>query len=46
MALGRLPEALDSYQAAIDLDPALPSAHWNLSLCLLQLGDYTRGWAQ
>lgn len=45
MALSRLTDALASYQVAIDLDPTLPSVHWNQSLCLLQMGDYARGWA-
>ena len=40
--LERLPEALDSYEQCLALDPALADAHFNLGRLREQLGD-TRG---
>jgi len=42
--LKRFPEAMSSFERAIELDANLASAHWNLALCHLQLGDFAPGW--
>lgn len=44
--LGQLEASLAAFQTALTLDPALPEAHWNLSLTLLLQGNYSEGWAQ
>lgn len=36
--------ALQSYRQATLLDPTDAHAHWSLSLCLLQLGQFEEGW--
>ena len=38
--------ALGSYDKAIALKPNYADAHWNQSLCLLQMGQFERGWRQ
>ncbi|MFZ6723546.1 tetratricopeptide repeat protein [Undibacterium sp. Ji49W] len=38
--------ALASYERAIVLDPADPSANWGKSLVQLAMGDYEHGWRQ
>ena len=42
--LRRLEEALESYDRALKLKPDSAKAHLNISLCRLQLGDFTQGW--
>lgn len=37
--------AVDSYDKAITLQPGYAKAHLNRSMCLLQMGDFERGWA-
>ncbi|MDP2819997.1 MAG: tetratricopeptide repeat-containing glycosyltransferase family protein [Polaromonas sp.] len=37
--------ALQSYRQATLLDPVDAHAHWSLSLCLLQSGQFEEGWA-
>ena len=44
--LGRLDDALASYGRAVDLEADNAEFHWNLSLCLLQAGDFRRGWEE
>ena len=39
-------EALASYEKAIALRPELAEAQWSKAVCLLQMGDFTHGWAQ
>ncbi len=44
--LQRYPEALESYETAIALDPDNPMAHWWYSLCLLLTGRHAEGWRE
>ena len=44
--LGRHLEAVASLEKAVALDPGLVDSHWNLSLALLRLGDFERGWRE
>ena len=46
MDLGRSHAALARFEQAITLDPGNAAAHWNYSLCLLLLGDFTAGWRE
>ena len=39
-----MPEALDSYDQAIALEPDSAEALWNKSLTLLLIGDFDQGW--
>jgi tetratricopeptide (TPR) repeat protein/ADP-heptose:LPS heptosyltransferase/glycosyltransferase involved in cell wall biosynthesis len=41
---GDYSEAIRCYERAIELDPQCISAHWNLSLAHLMLGNYAAGW--
>lgn len=41
-----LADAGRSYEQAIALEPGYAQAHWNLGLCLLQSGDFERGWRE
>ena len=45
-SVGRIPEAQSILEAIVKIDPGNARAHWNLSLCLLTLGDYQRGWRE
>jgi len=42
--LGRMQEALEAHQNAVELDPMSPGAQYNLALTRLRLGDWERGW--
>ena len=42
--LKRHQEALASYRQAIDLRPDDATAHYNESMCLLQMGEFDQGW--
>jgi len=44
-AAGRRLEAITSYDQAIAADADNADAHWNKSICHLQLGDFSAGWA-
>ena len=44
--LQRHKEALVSYEFALKIKPDDANAHWNMSLCLLRLGDFARGWQE
>jgi tetratricopeptide (TPR) repeat protein len=44
--LGYLDAALRSYRLALQAEPGLALAHWNLSLALLAVGDYAQGWKE
>lgn len=44
--LGQLEASLAAFQTALTLDPAVPGAHWNLSLTLLLQGNYSEGRAR
>ena len=44
--LNRNVEALASYDEALLCDPGDASAHFNVSLCRLLLGDFKRGWEE
>ncbi len=46
MEQNRLEKAVTKYQKAIDLDPDLVEAHWNLSHVLLLMGEFSKGWKQ
>lgn len=39
-------QALESFHQALALSPKSANAHWSLSLCLLQLGQFEWGWQQ
>jgi tetratricopeptide (TPR) repeat protein len=43
-ATGRPAEAVTYYERAIALRPDFAQAHWNLSLVLLAMGNFSRGW--
>lgn len=43
---GDLNIAANFYRKAIEYKWEYPSAHWNLSLCLLALGDFKAGWPE
>lgn len=42
--LERPREAIEAYEHALTIKADYVGAHWNLSLCRLQLGDFSRGW--
>ncbi|MEI6181127.1 MAG: tetratricopeptide repeat protein, partial [Chloroflexales bacterium] len=44
VGLRRFDAALASLERAIKVRPDYTEAHWNLALCRLLLGDFTRGW--
>ena len=44
--LNRLNEAQASYERALALKPDFAEAHFNLSTCLLMMGDFARGWSE
>ena len=39
-------KAIAAYERAIELQPNYPQARMNLGMCLLQVGDYTRGFTE
>jgi tetratricopeptide (TPR) repeat protein len=43
--LGRMPEALQAHEAAVERDPHHPGAQYNLALTRLRMGDWKRGWS-
>jgi tetratricopeptide (TPR) repeat protein len=43
--LGRMPEALEAHEAAVERDPNHPGARYNLALTRLRMGDWERGWS-
>ncbi len=43
--MGRMDEALQAHESAVDRDPSHPGALYNLALTRLRLGDWERGWA-
>ncbi len=45
-SVGRISEAKSILESIVGADPGNARAHWNLSLCLLTLGDYQRGWRE
>jgi hypothetical protein len=44
--LGKLPEAIAAYSAAVTADPLAPDPHWNLALTCLLAGDFELGWVE
>ena len=44
--LGYHEEAVKCYRMAVETEPGLPLAHWNLSLALLSEGDFANGWRE
>jgi tetratricopeptide (TPR) repeat protein len=42
--MGRIKEALEAHQNAVELDPLNHGARYNLALTRLRLGDWERGW--
>ncbi|MBT6094327.1 MAG: tetratricopeptide repeat protein [Rhodospirillaceae bacterium] len=44
--MDRVDEAIAALRSALEGEPASPDLHWNLSLALLQNGDYAEGWAE
>jgi len=43
--LGRVNEALEAHETAVERDPNHAGAKYNLALTRLRLGDWARGWA-
>lgn len=43
-SLNRVAEAVNMYRIALQLNPAHEQTSYNLSLCLLRLGQYQEGW--
>lgn len=46
LAAGRMSAATEAYRRAILLDPNLGSAHFNLAMIQLLIGDYENGWKE
>ena len=44
--MDQLDDAISVLRAALEAEPDSPDLHWNLSLALLQNGDYEEGWAE
>lgn len=44
MDLGRMEDALQAHEAAVEKDPHCAGAQYNLALVRLRLGDWERGW--
>jgi tetratricopeptide (TPR) repeat protein len=44
--LGRITEALQAHETAVERDPTGSGAQYNLSLTRLRLGDWERGWPE
>jgi tetratricopeptide (TPR) repeat protein len=42
--MGRMNEALEAHEQAVQADPNHPGARYNLALTRLRLGDWERGW--
>jgi len=42
--LGRVEEALQAHEKAVEQDPKGPGARYNLAMTRLRVGDYERGW--
>jgi len=43
---GRLEEAVDVYRQLLKIDSGYADGHWNLSVALLALGEYSEGWRE
>src|SRR5882672_3987555 len=43
---GNPDSAIKHLEAALSIDPQHAQAHWNRSLCFLEMGDYARGFAE
>ncbi len=43
--LGRMSEALQAHEVAVERDPHHPGARYNLALTQLRMGDWERGWS-
>jgi Flp pilus assembly protein TadD len=41
---GRIAEAIEGYEKVLAIAPLFPHTHWNLGMCLLQIGDFSGGW--
>ncbi len=44
LEVGRMEEALQAQERAVELDPSNSGAQYNLSLTRLRMGDWKRGW--
>lgn len=44
LRLGRVSEALEAHQTALDLDPHHPGVRYNLALTQLRAGNFQEGW--
>jgi len=42
--LGRVHEALQAHEQAVERDPSCPGARYNLAMTRLRVGDWKRGW--
>jgi hypothetical protein len=45
LELGLIDAAVTDFDRALDLQPGHPRSLWNKAMCLLQQGDFERGWA-
>jgi len=43
---GRLKEAVNVYRQLLEIDSGYADGHWNLSVALLALGEYSEGWSE
>lgn len=43
---GRLEEAVKVYRQLLEIDSGYADGHWNLSVALLALGEYSEGWSE
>jgi len=44
LEMGRMEEALNAHELAVERDPKHPGAQYNLALTRIRLGDWRRGW--
>jgi tetratricopeptide (TPR) repeat protein len=44
LEMGRMDEALNAHELAVERDPKHPGAQYNLALTRIRLGDWQRGW--
>ncbi|MFH1028674.1 MAG: tetratricopeptide repeat protein, partial [Pseudomonadota bacterium] len=43
---GRMEEAVKVYRQLLEIDSGYADGHWNLSVALLALGEYSEGWSE
>lgn len=46
VGMGEPDKAIELFDKALKINPKHTQAHWNKSLCLLEKGDYAKGWPE